>query len=248
MKIRFDNASRSYAGVWVFRGVSATIEPGSIVGVLGANGAGKTTILKLLAGWMPLTEGKIFFEESPMRPTATSLRRKVMLLEDKPKYEQSSQSILTRLISVLEDYKKDGEQDIDLVVANWFDRVDLTKVYGKSSKELSKGQEYRARMVELFTVSPKVWLLDEPFSAGLDAAGLRLLEDEIRAHASRGGTIFFTTQWPEHAKRLATHAMVIHDSELVHFRPTSDPTAHSLLEEARHKPALHAILEGLGMP
>src|SRR5687767_7976288 len=82
MVLEIQNAGRAFDGKWAIHQLTTRIGPGSIVAILGANGAGKSTLLRLLAGWIPLTEGAIRLDGSPLRPTATSLRRRAMLLDD----------------------------------------------------------------------------------------------------------------------------------------------------------------------
>lgn len=223
------------------RGVNATLAPGTICSVLGANGAGKSTLLRLLAGWLPVSEGCILLDESPMRPTAIHLRRQVMLLDDAsgPTKRESGASVQD-LCDTIENYQVD-RPGIENEVADWFEKLDVISVYKARPDEMSKGQAYKIAMIGLFVTAPHVWLLDEPFSAGLDASGLRTLEDQMTQHAATGGIVLFTSQWPEHARRLADWTLVLHEGRLEwSATPETLPTAKLT------PPALQAVLQGLG--
>lgn len=239
MFLEICGAGRAFDGRWALRDLSTSFQPGSIIAVLGANGAGKTTLLRLLAGWLPLSEGSICFDGSPLRHTATHLRRRAMLLDDTPRRNTGPVGVLSRQI---EDYRAD-RKGIEDEVADWFDALDVTKVSGNQVMSLSKGQWYKMLLVGLFVIRPELWLLDEPFSAGLDASGLQTLESQIRAHRDSGGIVVFSSQWPEHARRLADRALVLHEGQRVwEAEPTqSVPPEH--LDTADG--SLRAVLQGL---
>ncbi|WP_158545526.1 ABC transporter ATP-binding protein [Bremerella cremea] len=243
-RISLVNAGRVFSGKWALRGIEATLKPGQVYAVLGANGAGKSTLLRLMAGWLPLSEGRILFDQSPMRPTATHLRRKVMLLEEHTVSRNGARSKPTEtLCSTINDYQADRpnlEQDI----ADWYERLEVTSVYNKDERSMSKGQAYKIKLIGLFVVAPPVWLLDEPFSAGLDADGLKVLEEQMLAHARRGGIVAFTSQWPEHARRLANWTVVLDDGRLAWCAPPQE--APSKEARANGASSLEAVLQGLG--
>ena len=143
----------------------------------------------------------------------------------------------------IDDYQADRE-GIESEVAEWFERLSLVGTYGKNGKSMSKGQRYKVAMICLFIVRPKVWLLDEPFSAGLDASGLEILESEMKSHAVDGGIVVFSSQWPEHANRLADRSLVLHERNLVCDRMITESVSDDLIENA--EPSLVAVLSGLG--
>lgn len=240
MLIEFDKAGRRFNGHWALRDLTLQIDPGSVVAVLGANGAGKSTLLRLLAGWLPLSEGAIRCDGSPMRPTSARLRRRVMLLDDALNQQGIPSKTLGQQIT---DYAAD-RPGIEDEVADWFDRLDVTKVYDQTVTGASKGQWFKMIMTGLFVIAPEVWLLDEPFSAGLDADGLQILESQIRDHAIAGGTVVFTSQWPDHARRLGDRALVLHEGLLAWDASPSTIVPKPQLQSADGP--LRAVLQGLG--
>lgn len=243
-RISLLKCGRVFSGRWALREIEATLESGKVYAVLGANGAGKSTLLRLMAGWLPLSEGRILLDESPMRPTAAHLRRKVMLLEEHTISKNGrSPKPTDNLCSAIQDYDVD-QSDLEQEIADWYDRLDVTSVYNKEERSMSKGQAYKIKLIGLFVVAPKVWLLDEPFSAGLDADGLKVLEEQLRMHAQRGGIVVFTSQWPEHARRLADWAMVLDEGRLAWFAPPREAPSPEARVSATS--SLEAVLQGLG--
>jgi ABC-type multidrug transport system ATPase subunit len=242
--IELDNVSRRFSHVWALRDVSARFESGKIYAVLGANGAGKSTLLSLLAGWMPATSGKILIDGSPLRPTSPRLRRQILLLDEvKTKSSKTMERPLRELTRTISDYQAD-RPGLESSVSDWCERLEIVSVATKPAASFSKGQAYKLAMVGLFVIGPPVWLLDEPFSAGLDAAGLFTLEEQVRAQAERGGIVIFSSQWPEHAKRLADQAIVLHEGRIAWAAPPNSEPDDSLLRESPE--SLLAVLRGLG--
>ena len=239
MLIEISRAGREFDGHWAVRDLSTNLHPGSVIAVLGANGAGKTTLLRLLAGWLPLSEGAIRFDGSPLRHTATRLRRRVMLLDETARRNTQPVQLLGRQIN---DYLAD-RVGIEDEVADWFDALDVTRVYQNDAGKLSRGQWYKMMMVGLFVIRPEVWLLDEPFSAGLDAGGIQTLEAQIRARRDSGGIVVFASQWPEHARRLADRALVLHEGRRVWEAEPSEKVPAECLDTADG--SLRAVLQGL---
>ncbi len=239
MLVEICSASRRFDGQWAVHAVSTRFHPGSVVAVLGANGAGKSTLLRLLAGWLPLSDGAIRFDGAPLRHTATRLRRRAMLLDEVQRRTSLPIEILGRRIK---DYDAD-RNGIEDEVADWFDALDITRVYRNQAGNLSRGQWYKMTMVGLFVINPELWLLDEPFSAGLDARGLQTLESQIRAHRDSGGSVVVSSQWPEHARRVADRALVLHEGRLVWDAEPTEQVPADRLETA--DAALRAVLQGL---
>ncbi len=240
MTLRLENLGRNFASNWAIRNVNAVIEPGSCTAILGANGAGKSTLLRLIAGWLPLAEGRISIDGHRLRPNSLAVRRRLMLLDEPLAGEFS---IIETIAQAISDYRAD-RVGIEGEVADWFEKLDLVGIYGKSARAISKGQRYKIAMICLFLVSPYVWLLDEPFSAGLDAGGLQILEAKMREHVVDGGIVMFGSQWPEHANRLADQSVVLHEGELVCHQPIKQPVSSALLNASA--PSLAAVLAGLG--
>ena len=176
---------RNFGATYAVRNVSAEVYPGETVAVLGANGAGKSTLLKLLSGWYPCAEGHITVDGFRMRAQGASIRRRLMLLDE---IEPHEGNVVDTVTQALADYRVD-RPGIETEVADWFERLGLVGSYGKLPSSVSKGQRFKIAMICLFLIRPQIWLLDEPFSAGLDANGMEQLEAEIKRHAEDGGIV-----------------------------------------------------------
>ena len=100
-------------------------------------------------------------------------------------------------------------------------------------------------MIGLFLVRPHVWLLDEPFSCGLDANGLEVLREQIKVHAEAGGTVIFSTQWPAQAVGLADRFAILHRGKLVYDQSSDHIPSAEIKREFSDRPALMAVARSL---
>ena len=228
MKLILDHVSRDFRGQVAIDDVSMTVESGEVIGILGANGAGKTTLLKLIAGVVPAASGRIALDDALIKPNRINTRRQVRLLDTPVSGQFSCVKPLLRSIA---DYQVD-RSTLASEVADWFVRFNLVGVYGKKANELSKGQLYKLELISLFDTRPSVWLLDEPFSNGLDANGLSLMISEIREHASQGGIVLFSNQWPEQAKQVVSRFQVLNHGKLVWDDPAAEVPGQDFLTQA----------------
>lgn len=230
---------RNFSETWGVRRISLRINGGERIALLGANGAGKSTLLRLMAGWYPTAEGDIHLGGRRLRNHSTAVRRQLMLLDDPIPYDAPA---IDTIIQAIEDYQAD-RPGIEAGVADWFDRLRLVGTYRKTSRSVSKGQRFKVAMICLFVIRPPIWLLDEPFSMGLDAGGLEMLEQEMIQHAATGGVVVFSSQWPQHARRLASRAIVLHHGTCVLDSLINQPVDPTQIRQA--DPALASVLSGL---
>ena len=260
MELVADAAGRRFDNCWALRDVSFAIQNTAVVALLGANGSGKTTLLRLLAGTLPLSAGSLRLDDHGIRPTATAVRRQILFLDDHSATPRvrSHQQAASRLAQLVADHRAD-RAGIEDEVSRWVDALSLVGALGRPADKWSRGQRYKLSMIGMFVVNAPIWLLDEPFSAGLDAGGLEILEQQCQLHALQGGIVVFSSQWPEHARRLADRVLVLHEGSLVWDAEPSvtpsqakDAVGHAddadgdALVDNWVSPELQAVLRGLG--
>ncbi|MCL1123728.1 ABC transporter ATP-binding protein [Shewanella surugensis] len=160
--VSLKNISHFYQKNQVLNDINLQVHTGEVLGLLGHNGAGKTTMMKLILGIINASKGEVeVFGQNPSLKTAISTRRKIGYLPENVKlYEQlTAKQVLTffaRLKSV------NSTQVIELLR-----KVDLYSVMNKPVKTYSKGMRQRLGLAQAFLGRPKLLLLDEP-TVGLD--------------------------------------------------------------------------------
>jgi heme exporter protein A len=172
----------------LFSQLSFTVEPGCALFVTGANGTGKTTLLRILAGLGSPSAGKVRWRGVDVAPFAQGLR-------DDVAYGGHLAALKDELTA---------EENLALLVALTGEAVDATRLRdalaGVSlerqarlpARALSQGQRRRLGLARLSLSRRPLWLLDEPATA-LDAAGIALLKRLLTAHLEHGGSALVAT-------------------------------------------------------
>lgn len=207
MNLRAETLVKKYGWVTALDGVSLDIEPGQIVAVLGPNGAGKTTLLNALAGVLPLDAGRVLLDGQPYTPGSDALRRRFAFLPDTPPVPPSWSPL--RLIGTLLKLYEVPPPGLEERVVTLLERLDLLEVARWQCHRLSRGQVYKSVLAGLLAADPELWLVDEPFSSGMDPRGLSCFKEHARAAVSRGHTLIYTTQIIEVAEQFADRICVL---------------------------------------
>src|SRR5688572_12400890 len=174
MKIELRGVLKTYGSVRALDHVSLQIAPGQIVSLLGLNGAGKTTMIRCLAGIAAPDKGDVYFDEEEFRRDRLELRRRIHILPDFP-FHFWEQSVLRNIAIVLRLFEADGVAVEDRVL-QLLREFDLLPLALRPVGSLSRGQSYKAGLVALLAADREVWLLDEPFASGMDPHGIDMFK------------------------------------------------------------------------
>ena len=166
--ITFDNVSFAYeTGASVLRGVSFHIAPGEAIGLIGANGAGKSTIMKLMLGLLPCTEGEIRVDGVRVeKKTLPQIRRTLgFVLQDSDR-QMFMPTVYEDMMFAPRNYglsKEEAEQKVDAVLQ----QLGLTELKHRHNHKISGGEKRMAAIATILAMEPKAILMDEP-SIALD--------------------------------------------------------------------------------
>ncbi len=170
----------------VFAGLSFDLAPGEALLLTGANGAGKSSLLRLLAGLMPAAEGCLLWHGADALADLPAHARRLRYL--------GHQDALKPGLTARENLRFfarlwGGEVDAALVA------LDLLPLADLPARVLSSGQKRRLALARLALAPAELWLLDEP-TVGLDAASVERLRPLLAAHRARGGMVVAATHLP----------------------------------------------------
>jgi heme ABC exporter ATP-binding subunit CcmA len=209
--------TRVFGRRYAIRNVTFSLGRGTITAIIGANGAGKTTVLSLLARRMRPTSGEISFDGKVL--THESERRRACGYH-------SHATMLYGALTAREnmDLVAGLHQIEDAPVADVLSRIGLAKHADRFVRTFSRGMQQRLALGRLFLTEPDIWLLDEPAS-GLDTAGQSWLVGELKAQASAGKIIALTSHNREFASELATHVLALNRGRQAQWAPVSDQAA-----------------------
>ena len=166
--ITFDNVSFAYeSGAPVLRGVSFHIAPGEAVGLIGANGAGKSTIMKLMLGLLPCTEGEIRVDGVRVeKKTLPQIRRTLGFVLQDSDSQMFMPTVYEDMMFAPRNYglsKEEAEQKVDAVL----EQLGLTELKHRHNHKISGGEKRMAAIATILAMEPKAILMDEP-SIALD--------------------------------------------------------------------------------
>jgi len=171
----------------LFRGLSFTLNPGEIFQIAGVNGAGKTSLLRILSGLATPEEGEVKWQGELIKRARDSFHHQLLWLGHQP----GIKAVLTADEN-LRFFHADSAMK-----ARWaaLAAIGLLGYEDVAVGQLSAGQQRRVALARLWLSAAKLWILDEPFTA-LDPAGIEKLTCRLEAHAAQGGSVLLTTHQP----------------------------------------------------
>ena len=171
------------------RGLSFRLGGGRILELAGANGSGKTSLMRVLAGLGRLDGGEVCWNGAPIRQEPGYAANLVYV-----GHFNGLKSHLTTMENIF-FYQSIIENSSEITADEILARFSLSEVADRPVGQLSMGQRHRAALARLLISGAKLWLLDEPLS-GLDAAGIALVTGLIKAHVGQGGLAVLATHQP----------------------------------------------------
>jgi ABC-2 type transport system ATP-binding protein len=201
---------KSFKEIEVLKGVDFEVEKGSVFALLGSNGAGKTTIIKILTTLLQADKGEIEVCNANLRTNPQQVRERISLTGQNVAVDE----ILT------------GRENLDLVaklrhlpnrkeaVEESLRRFDLVEAGNRALATYSGGMKRRLDLAMTVLGSPELVFLDEP-SVGLDPEARLALWEVIRDMSKAGITVFLTTQYLEEAEQLADRIAILHEGKIL---------------------------------
>lgn len=209
--IRAENLTRRFGEFTAVDRVSLRVEPGEVFGFLGPNGSGKTTVIKMLTGLLPVSEGTAWVDGLDVRTDAERVRERIGYM--------SQQFSLYDDLTVAENLRFYG-RIYGLPPAGLRRRVEevvalngLASFLGRQAGRLSGGFKQRLALACAMLHEPRILFLDEP-TAGIDPVARRQLWDLLFELSGQGITFFVTTHYMDEAER-CSHVAYIYFSRLI---------------------------------
>jgi ABC-2 type transport system ATP-binding protein len=231
MIIEVQDLTKRYGNVVALKGISLGIEAGRVVGLLGHNGAGKTTFMETLQGLRTPTSGKVsVFGLDPERQAQPLKELVGVQLQSTAVPEELTPLETLRLFGAF--FRKTlSPEDV-------LERIGLTEKAKSRNDTLSGGQRKRLAIGMALINDPELIILDEP-SSGLDPAARREIHRHIHDLGALKKTVLMSTQYMEEAEKLCDRVIVIRAGEVV-----ADGSPQELISRATRTVALSIVLEG----
>ena len=208
--IRVQGMEKSYRDLQVLRGVDFEVTPGSVFALLGSNGAGKTTVVKILSTLLRADAGTACVNGFDVVADAERTRESISLTGQFAAVDEvlSGRENLV-LVARLRHLENPGAIANDLLA-----RFSLTEAGDRRASTYSGGMRRRLDIAMSLIGSPPVILLDEP-TTGLDPQARIEVWQAVAELAERGTTVLLTTQHLEEAERLADRIAILHSGRII---------------------------------
>src|SRR5215472_6418738 len=205
---------KAYHGRRVVNGVSVNVQAGEIVGLLGPNGAGKTTTFNMVVGVVKPDSGAVKFQERDITrlPMHRRARLGIGYLTQEPSIFRKL-TVEQNILAILETCRM-GAQERAVRLKYLLDELDMARLAGSMAYTLSGGEKRRLEITRALVTSPKLLLLDEPFS-GIDPIAVYEVQKIIRRLKERGLGILITDHNVRETLKLVDRAYLIHKGEVV---------------------------------
>ena len=186
MVLELKNIDKAFGAKEVLKGVSFTAEGGKAFGLLGRNGAGKTTSIRILMNVFPADNGEVLVDGQPIDYEKIGIG---YLPEERGLYPKKI--IIDQLVYFAE-LKGMDVKSATAAIDYWLDRLGMTEYRNKRLDTLSKGNQQKIQLVTALAHDPDIIILDEPFS-GLDPVNAMLLKDVVKEQIAKGKIVLFSS-------------------------------------------------------
>lgn len=208
MLLELKNIDKSFGEKKVLKGVSFVAESGKAFGLLGRNGAGKTTSIRILMNVFPADAGEVLTDGKPIDYDKISLG---YLPEERGLYPKKL--IIDQLVyfAELKGMKRtDAVQSVD----RWLKRLELYEYRNKRLDTLSKGNQQKVQLITALAHDPQIVILDEPFS-GLDPVNAILLKDVVKEQIVRGKIVLFSSHQMSYIEEFCDSIAILNAGKVV---------------------------------
>ena len=203
--IRVENLVKKYGAFTAVDDVSLDVAPGEIHGFLGPNGAGKTTTIRIIAGLLKPTAGRVLINGQDLATSAEAAKASLGFIPDRP--------FIYEKLTAGEFYGMDGD-GIGHRIAEVLELFELTRWEGELVESFSHGMKQRLVMCAAFLHRPRAVLVDEPM-VGLDPRGARLIKQVFRHMSERGVAILMSTHTLEVAEEMCDRISIIQKGRII---------------------------------
>ena len=231
--IKLIDLTKRYNRIVAVDHINLEVKSGSIMGFLGPNGAGKTTTVKMMAGLLKPTEGRIMLNDIDLIKEPSKAKKITGYIPDRPfLYEKLTGQEFLEFIAGL--YRLD-HSSVKARIDALLDRFELLEFKDELIESYSHGMKQRLVMCSALLHDPDILIIDEPM-VGLDPRAARMVKDMFRRLAKSGKTIFVSTHSLDVAEEISDEIAIIDYGKIV---------ATGTMDELRKKAGIDGSLEDI---
>lgn len=210
--IRLEELTKTYGKFVAVDAIDLHVPRGQLFGFLGPNGAGKTTTLRMIAGILRPTHGRIWLGGDNVTTDPLAAKARLGFIPDRPFiYEKLTGAEFLRFVAGL--YGHDGST-VERRIDELFELFELSVWKNELVESYSHGMRQKLIISSALIHRPECIVVDEPM-VGLDPRGARLLKDIFRAFVEKGGTVLMSTHTLEVAQAMCDRIAIIQEGRIV---------------------------------
>ena len=210
--IRVETLVKTFGPFRAVDGVSLDVQPGEIHGFLGPNGAGKTTTIRMIAGLLKPSSGRVSIDAHDLASEPEAAKRSLGFIPDRPfLYEKLTAAEFLRSHGGLSGLEGEPVEERARELLGLFE---LSGWANELVESFSHGMKQRLVMCSAFLHRPRAVLVDEPM-VGLDPRGARLIKDVFRVMSRKGVAILMSTHTLEVAEQMCDRISIIQGGRII---------------------------------
>ena len=232
--IRVENLSKNYGPVKAVRSISFDLDDGQVVGFLGANGAGKSTTLKIMTGYISPSSGNVYFNDQNIHDNTSEIQKDIGYLPElNPLYDEMRVHDYLKFISEIRGIPKENFKSAFQKVV---EECALNAVAHRTIGNCSKGYKQRIGLAAAMIHDPKILILDEPVT-GLDPNQIVEIRQLIRK-LGKEKIVIMSSHILQEIQATVDRIIIINEGSIV-----ADGSSDSLLSDTNAKTELSMDVE-----
>ena len=217
--IEFTDVTKDYDGKLALNHLNLTLESGEIVGLIGHNGAGKSTTIKSLVSVINPTQGQIFVDGKELSSNRLEIKKKIGYVADSPDlFLRLTANEFWELVATSYDMTT---AEVEARLGELLAIFDFANHRYEVIESFSHGMRQKVFVIGALLSDPDIWVLDEPLT-GLDPQAAFDLKQMMREHANKGNTVLFSTHVLEVAEQLCDKIAILKKGELIFYGTVED--------------------------
>lgn len=241
MSLQLNNVTAGYTKVPVITDITFDVNPGEICGLIGLNGAGKSTTIKTIIGQLTPFSGRVEVEKLSILENQRGYRQSIAVIPESPVlYEELT--FREHIEFVARSYNQMNEE----TMAHAMELVEafrLTKQLDWFPAYFSKGMKQKVLIVCALMLDVPVYVVDEPF-LGLDPLGIRTLLQVLKEKKEKGAAILMSTHVLDTAEKYCDRFIVLHERKVIAQGDIEGLRATSNIEETSLEEIYFALTTG----
>ncbi len=208
MVLELKKIEKSFGEKKVLKEVSFRAESGKAFGLLGRNGAGKTTSIRILMNVFPADSGEVLLDGKPIDYRQVGIG---YLPEERGLYPKK---IIVHQLAYFAELKGMGHKAAVAAADKWLERLGMTEYRNKRLDTLSKGNQQKIQLITALAHDPDIIILDEPFS-GLDPVNAMLLKDVVREQIACNKIVLFSSHQMSYIEEFCDSIAILNSGKAV---------------------------------